>query len=121
MAHRKTTFLKRNLVQAQAISADYAGPVSDIRDIDRVCYQMGITGDVQGQITIQGSVDYDPSNPTLHPGTWIDLPITLDPIGGTSQNYLVDIQETAVPFIRPFLSYTSGNGDLTVHVSGKES
>lgn len=95
------------------MSDDIVGPITEIANIDQVCYYVAWTSaDAVGIISIQGSVD----------GTnFEDLTFTTPLAQPDSNNgsYLVNLALLPFSYIRPVYTRTSGSGDLVVSLSAK--
>lgn len=93
----------------------------DVRTMTAVCIQASWTGTPTGSFAVEGSLDYVPSGngSSGNAGTWTDLQAGISGPAGSTGSILVDLQRTAVAYIR--LSYTnaSGSGTLTVIKSAK--
>lgn len=118
MSHRKTTLPVFKMADAVSLGASYTSTPTFIDTIDRVFLVINVTGTPTGTLTVQASIDYlNPGNA----GTWFDMPLNLVPLAGASQDYVIDIQQTAIKAIRLKYTRTGSTGTMTATVFGKES
>lgn len=102
-------------------TASITSTISDIRNIDNVAYELTWSGTSPvGTVAVNGSLDYDPTTPTLKPGTWTSLTLSPSPaVSGNTGSILINMTGLAFPFIQVVYTKTSGTGTLQAYVSGK--
>lgn len=112
------------LVANQSLAATFTSPVTTIRYLDNISYQINVTTtNSVGTFVIQGSNDYkgDLTNTgAVSPGNWVDLPLSGTP-NANAANDTILIDMSAVPFIATRLVYTSsaaGTGHADIWLAG---
>lgn len=113
-------------IDAQAMSGTntITSAVTNVVYKDSVAIQLNWTGDPVGTFTVQGCLDYVPSNPqgggTPNSGTWDDIPLTGIPAAaGVADTIIINMQQVAWPYIRVIYTNISGSGTLNGYISGK--
>jgi hypothetical protein len=109
--HRKTILEAFTLVSAQPLTASFQSKPTTIKYMDRAYLLISCTGTPTGTVTVQASPDGV---------TWADMPLGLNGLAGSAQNYHVDIQQTAAALIRINYNFSSGSGFMTATVTAKE-
>ena len=95
------------------MSADITGPVTQIGNLDQVCYQVAWTSsDAEGVISVQGSVD----NTTFYDLTF--SPALAQP-NSDNGGYLINLALCPFPYVRVKYTRTTGSGTLSVILSAK--
>jgi len=96
----------------------------DTRTTTRISMQAIWTGTPVGTFAVEGSLNYDPglisANP-LNSGTWTDVGISIDSVSGVSGSRIIDMTETALPWVRFTYTNTSGTGTLNVYSGSKST
>lgn len=112
------------IATAQSIATNVIFPVTTIRYLDNISYQINITTtDSQGTFKVQGSDDFkgDLTNTgVVSPGNWVDLPLSGTPNANAANDSII-IDMSAMPFIATRLVYTSavaGTGHVDVWIAG---
>jgi hypothetical protein len=108
------------IVLGQSISATVILPVTTIRYLDNISYQINIkTTNSVGTFAVQGSNDFNGdlvNTGVVNPGNWVNLPLSGTPsASGANDTIIIDM--SAVPFIATRLVYTSsvaGTGTIDV-------
>lgn len=118
--HRKTSLKSYPLLNAISMGASLVSLPTSLEKFDRCNLYINCTGTPTGVLTVQYSPDYDPNKPSAS-ATWIDLSFGLTALSGSPQDYVIDIVETSIPWIRVKYVRSSGTGAITAIVSGKES
>lgn len=111
------------ILENQSMAASFqSGPVS-LEYFDRCNIAILTSGTPTGQITIQASEDYLPpqSAPATLVPTWFDIPLNLAPLTGTPNNYIIDIIETSIRYIRIDYVAAAGVGTMNAKLSAKDS
>lgn len=99
------------ITSAGDMSADVTSPGVDARYLDDMVFQCNFTGSPTGTFSVQGSVDNS---------TWTALALTTSPAAsGSASTVLIDVNQTACPYVRCVYTFTSGTGSLDIWVSGK--
>lgn len=113
--------MSRSMPPIQILEDGYMGAdayslVVDSQDTQCVAFQAIYTGSPTGEFQVQGSINYDPIKQV---GQWdeVDLNTTLSITAAGSM--LVDVTNTAIPFLRLKYVFSSGTGTLQVFASGK--
>lgn len=119
MSQGKRTLPVFRIASGADLSTNYTSTPTVIASIDRVFLVISVTGTPTGTLTVQASVDYDRDLGTA--GNWFDMPLSLDALAGAAQDYVIDIQETAIKAIRLNYASTAGVGAMTATIFGKES
>jgi hypothetical protein len=119
MSQGKRTLKPFILANALDLSANATSSVTVIENLDRALLHIKCTGTPTGTVAVQGSVDYDSQSPNA--ASWFDLPLNLDALAGSAQDYVIDILETAIRALRINYTSTSGTGSMTATISAKES
>lgn len=102
------------------MSASFETEATSIEYMDRVALRIETSGTPTGQITVQGSLDYDRLTPGFTP-SWFDIPIGLAALTGTPDNYTVDITVYSFKWIRLKYVRTAGTGTMTAKIFARES
>jgi hypothetical protein len=100
------------LANAASLAADYTSPSLPLKYMDRAMLVITTTGTPTGQVSVQASAD----NVDFY-----DLPLNIAASSGSGDTFIIDIQTTAVPYVRVKYTWTSGTGTLTAVVTAKES
>jgi hypothetical protein len=125
MARKNTAFKK--ISTAQSMAASFHSPVTLIRNLDNVSYQINITtSSSTGTFTVDVSNDYqldEVGNTVINAGTWV--PLTL--AGGTptaaAANDTIVINLTQLSFNAIRVSYVStiaGTGACDIYILSKQ-
>lgn len=107
------------MATAHSLGASFQTSATSLQYLDRALLTILCTGSPTGTVSVQISNNYNVNNPSA--ADWFDMPISLNALTGSAQNYVVEISETAAPWIRISFSYTSGSGSMTAVVTAKES
>lgn len=111
-------------VDADMSQASLTSTIISVRYQDNICLQLNFTGTPTGTFDVQGSVDYNISDPTdavIVTGNWISVPLTPSPVAaGAGDSILFDLNQQSYPFIRVVYTKTSGTGVLNGFVFGKQ-
>lgn len=122
---RKNNVVYSPIAENVTISAvDYVGAPFSIQYLDRALLKLSFVGTLAGTPTLQVSNDYgrfNPQNDQTQVATWDDIPLGMVALTGASQDYVIDIQVTAMQWLRINVSYTSGSSVLNASATGKES
>lgn len=118
--------LKVNNSTAISLASSFISEPTVITYMDNISFQINLTtSDSVGSFTIQGSDDYDVSQPgtaVVNAGNWVDLPLSGTPnANGANDTILVDMRN--VPFVALRLVYTSsvaGTGTATAYIVAKQ-
>jgi hypothetical protein len=104
----------------------YVSSVTNILYRDSISLQYHWTGNPQGSIDVQGSVNYSPGIPqaagvkeTANAGTWTSITLSPSATVSGSSSILINMNQLAFPFIRTVYTNSSGSGILSAWVSGK--
>lgn len=109
-----------------SLAADFISEPTVITYMDNISFQINIdTSNSVGTFTIQGSDDYDVSNPgtgVVNPGNWVDLPLSGSPnANAADDSILIDMSQ--VPFVALRLVYDSsvaGTGTANAYIVSKQ-
>lgn len=109
-------------VVAASMTGNITSPVTDVRLLDNICYQLQWTGTPTGTFAVQVSSDYTtaPGGAIANAGTWIPLVLSSTiTASGAADQVFIDLNQIPAPYIR--LVYTAGSstGTLDVYISGK--
>ena len=102
----KTTFHKTNLVTAGATSSGFNSDSTDMLGLDKVSYQLVVTGTTVSVATIQ--VSNDNSN-------WVSSSVAVTLAGSAGK--IVEL-ETSFRYVRLSVS-ANGTATVDVHICGK--
>lgn len=125
MARKNTAF--KQISTSQSLAASFNSPVTFIRNLDNVSYQINITTtNSTGTFAVQVSNDYkldEVDNTVMNAGTWTALTLA----GGTpsvaAANDTIVINLTQLSFNAIRLAYTStvaGTGTCDIFVLSKQ-
>jgi len=113
---------------AADLSADYTSPVTLVKYLDNISYQIDVTANSsQGTFAVQGSNDYSPGGPGMenqaNAGHWIDLVLSggTPTVAGSDTDILIDLNQLPYKAIR--LNYTSsvaGSGVAVIRLFAKQ-
>lgn len=100
--------------------------VSNILYRDAVAMQFKWTGNPQGTVDVQGSVDYAPqltqaggAPDAPNSGTWTSLSFSTTPTVAGSSSLLINMTQLSFSNIRAVYTNSSGSGTLTGYVVAK--
>lgn len=123
---RKDSF-QYQLSAAQSLAADFTSPITTIKWLDNIAYQINITTtNSVGTFAVQASADYktnEPGTQVLNPGHWVNLTLA----GGTpnanaaNDSILIDLNQ--LPFVAIRIAYTSntpGTGTCDIYLAGRQ-
>ena len=101
-----------SLMTDQAVSGtDTINSTSlDIRTCKAAAFIVKWTGDPTGSLAVYGSMEKS---------VWVDMGISTTQPSGTATNALIDIQYTAIPYVRVGYTNASGTGAFNVIGSAK--
>lgn len=115
MSGRKNVIVPVVTTSAVDISVNYTGTVANkgvtnIQFLDRVSIQVVFTGTPSGEFFLDSSVDGK---------AWV--PLDIDQMAVTAADTLmIDIHDTAMPWMRQRWVAAGGSGTMTVTISAKE-
>lgn len=99
---------------------------SNILYRDAVAMQFKWTGNPQGTVDVQGSLDYGPQltqaggNPDApNAGTWTSLTFSTTPTVSGSSSLLINMSNLSFSHIRAVYTNSSGSGTLTGYIVAK--
>lgn len=95
---------------AQNMAVSFNSAAIDIRQYPRASIQMEANGTAVGTIRIESS---------LNQTTWIDMGLNLTAPAGADEDWLVDLTQTGVPYVRVSYTATGGAGTLDAWVFRK--
>jgi hypothetical protein len=104
--------LEPYVFQTTSLAASFTSEATSIKRFDRCLLQIVCAGTPAGTLTVQGSADNI---------TFVELPLSLTVLAGSAQNYFVDIQQTAIAWLRLKYVRTSGTGTIAATITAKES
>lgn len=114
------------LAPAQSLAANFTGPVTVIRYLDNIAYQINVTtSNSTGTFKVQGSLDYtinEPTNKVTNTGNWADLPLTGSPVAAAANDVIV-INMNQLPYNAIRLVYTStvaGTGTAAIYLMARQ-
>lgn len=117
---RKNVLNAFPLVSGGDLSANLTSDPVDMQYMDNAGISVAWTGTPTGTISIQGSLDYKPTDPP-RAGNWFDL--TFDPAlsqpAGSSGSILVNVNQLPYPWLRVNYVSASGSGNVDIWVCGK--
>ncbi len=129
MGSTKNSLITFKAINAAALTADVAGPATNISFLDNLSVHIQCGAGATGQFFVQGS--NVPGNGGIAdngPGTndWVTVPlvdgagspVTLV-VSGSAVDFLVNIQGLACAFLRVIYTFTSGAGTASAWVNGK--
>ena len=119
MATGKRTLPPFTIVNGTSLASSFQSTPVSVERFDRVFIEILCSGSPTGTVTVQGSNDYNPAS--LATPNWFDLPLSLNDLTGSAQNYVIDMQQTAAPWLRISYTSTSGSGNMTAVITAKES
>lgn len=105
------------------MSDDIVSEPTNVQYIDRITVQLIYTGTPVGSFYVETSLNYTPPiTGAVDNATWSALRLSPAPVAsGTADDILIDITQTATPWLRIRYVSTSGTGTLNSYVSGKMS
>lgn len=113
----KAVLAPYHAIVAQSMATSFNGPVHQIIESDLVCLQINYSGAPVGTLKVQGSLDQV---------NWCDLPMIINGVLVTSiaipanpSPIVIDIDGSALPFIRLVYTATSGTGTLDEYITYK--
>jgi len=101
------------LLSAESMGASFSSPATSFKYMDRVMLHITTTGTPTGTLSVQTSINGQTG--------WEIVPLGMNPLAGVNDDYVIDMQVTALPFLRINYVRTSGTGTCTAVLSGKES
>lgn len=110
--HRKTILKPYFLWNNQTISATTQTAPTSTEYLDRMSIQITVGAGLTAQPTIQVSNDKV---------TWFDLPLSMAPITGSTEEYCVDVQETSFQWFRVNMTVSGGSAVVSASIGAKES
>lgn len=106
-------------VDAANASSQIISPVTTIKFLDNILFELLFSGSPAGSFYIEVSNDYNPITNT--PGTWIPLDFQASDVLVTGAiDIMAEVNQSPAPYIRVRWEPTSGTGALTIWVSAKE-
>lgn len=106
-------------VDAANASSQIISPVTTIKFLDNILFELLFSGSPAGSFYIEVSNDYNPITNT--PGTWIPLDFqAADVLVAGAIDIMAEVNQSPAPYIRVRWEPTSGTGALTIWVSAKE-
>jgi type 1 fimbria pilin len=99
------------LVSGQSLATSFSSASTACKRFSRIAYQVTWTGTAVGTLIAQGSLDNQ---------NFSDLDMNQIVLNNASDSGVLDIQTTAIPFVRLNYTSTSGTGSMTILVSAKE-
>lgn len=120
MSTGKKILLPFVMVDNVTLDQSFSSQPVSIQYMDRCCIEIVCTGTPTGTVTLQGSTDYVP-NVSPSTANWFDISLNLVALAGSAQNYVIDMLETSIPWIRVNFAYSSGTGNMVATVTAKES
>lgn len=112
---RKEVLRKYRLLNAVSMASDILSDPVDVTYQDDLGLQISWTGAPVGKIDIMMSVSGDPADYFA-----ITLPVGMTQPSGTPDGYLFELNECPYPNYKIAYTRTSGTGNLTVWICGKE-
>lgn len=118
--------LNNPLINAQSMGTSITGPVTFLKGLTGIAYDISWTGTPTGTFTVEVSNSYSqaPNGDVLTVGNWTQLPSTafvgsMPTPSGSSGNGMIDIVGTEANCIRLVYTRSSGTGALTVYPCAK--
>lgn len=111
------------LVNNQSMAGSFqSAPVSTER-FDRIMLEIICTGTPTGTVSLQVSNDFLPVNQQqiVSSANWNDIPLSLTALTGGPETYIIDMVETAGPWLRINYVQSGGTGTMNAVITAKES
>ena len=112
MSYSKRIIDSYAILSSQSMASSFESGATSIKYMDRVCLHIQCTGTPTGTLGIQASADGN---------NWVDMPLGLTALSGSPQDYFIDLQETALPWIRINYVSVSGTGSASATLTARES
>jgi len=110
------------MASAGDLSTNFTSKPTMISTVDRVMLVINVTGTPTGVLSVQASIDYAPATSSKpNTGTWFNMPLSLTALAGAAQDYVIDMAATSINALRLNYVSTSGAGNITANIFGKES
>lgn len=100
------------ILSSQSLAASFNSAATNAQFLDRICYSVSWTGSAVGSLIAQGSIDNV---------NFANLDMNAITLNNATDNAILDIQVTALPYVRLAYTRSSGTGSMSGYISGKES
>jgi hypothetical protein len=119
--------IRTEILSSQSLSSSFNGPATIVRNLDNCSYQINITTvDSVGTFTVQGSNDYNVSEPTnvvSNVGNWVSLTLGGGApfVNAANDNIIIDLNQIPFNALRViYTSQTPGTGTCNVWLVAKQ-
>jgi len=120
MTHRKTILKPYKIFDAVSLTANRNSSGTDVSYMNSGALQINVSAGITGQLYVEASNDRVDNVKQEQPSNWYDLGISLAPLTGSAENYLIDFQCFGFNWLRVRYAHTSGSATITATISAKE-